>query len=399
METMRPLHAAWCWLLFLQSCIARQVSYEGYIVDNFCWDKPNHVAIDGSPLGTNPGQHILHCLFCCSCPDNGFVILEKLENPASDGSTYWPKYQLDDEGDSLMLELVTTEHLRGGDRQFIEQITTTGTLVGSELQVESLCFIPSVSNDEGNIICHNSTKPTSVAMTTSSSTTSVATATRSSTAFVATATSSSTASVANNNNASNIETTSVATTTSSSTIPVATQVSYEGYIVDNYCWNKPNHIAIDGSPLGTDPGKHILHCLFCCGCPDNGFVILEKLANPALDGSTYWPKYQLDDEGDSLMLELVTAEHSRGGDRQFIEQITTTGTLIGSELQVESLCFIPSVSNEEGMIICHNNTKTISTTSSPTPSVANNNDSFATRRHGEAGTFILIMMGLMFSSL
>lgn len=151
-------------------------------------------------------------------------------------------------------------------------------------------------------------------------------------------------------------------------------LSVQGYIVDNYCWNKPNHIGIDSAPLGTSPGAHVLHCLTCCGCPNEGYVILEKLATPTSEGFTYGRKYQLDNVGDSLMVELATAEMARGGDRPFNEQINATGVLIGNELRVSTLCFTPSVGNTGGETVCHgsstSSTRANFQTSSTVPTIA-----------------------------
>ena len=38
------------------------ISYTGFLVDLFCWDMPNHIAIDGANLATNPAAHSVHCL-------------------------------------------------------------------------------------------------------------------------------------------------------------------------------------------------------------------------------------------------------------------------------------------------------------------------------------------------
>jgi hypothetical protein len=77
----------------------------------------------------------------------------------------------------------------------------------------------------------------------------------------------------------------------------ASAFTYEGFVVDNYCWNKPNHKGIDGALLGSAPGTHILHCLTCCGCDRLGYTVLEELGP-----SSYAKKYELDDVGDALMV-------------------------------------------------------------------------------------------------
>merc|ERR1711881_208777 len=97
-------------------------------------------------MGTNPAGHVLHCLVCCGCDASGFSIMVSLATPASDGSTYWPKYRFDSTGDAYMVQLVNAEMARAGDRDFGDQVTATGTVAGNVLQVASLCFTPGVSN-------------------------------------------------------------------------------------------------------------------------------------------------------------------------------------------------------------------------------------------------------------
>merc|ERR1712113_533995 len=49
-----------------------------------------------------------------------------------------------------------------------------------------------------------------------------------------------------------------------------------GYVVDNYCWNKPNHVGIDGANLEFSPANHWLHCLTLSFCIPDGYVLLEE---------------------------------------------------------------------------------------------------------------------------
>eukprot|EP00931_Biecheleriopsis_adriatica_P053531 TRINITY_DN3134_c0_g1_i1.p1 TRINITY_DN3134_c0_g1~~TRINITY_DN3134_c0_g1_i1.p1 ORF type:complete len:212 (-),score=25.60 TRINITY_DN3134_c0_g1_i1:135-770(-) len=135
---------------------------------------------------------------------------------------------------------------------------------------------------------------------------------------------------------------------------VGTSFEYTGYVVDKYCWDRPGHRGIDGSQLGTNPGSHILHCLWEVPvCRDLGYVMLEELSSPAADGSTYALKYTLDDSGDDLVFQLSKAEQARGGDRPFNEQVTVTGTLTNNEIAVTRICITPQASNPSGDTICH----------------------------------------------
>merc|ERR1712066_199125 len=86
--------------------------------------------------------------------------------------------------------------------------------------------------------------------------------------------------------------------------------------------------------------------------------MLELLSSPASDGSTYGIKYQLDSEGDNLVFQLLQAEQTRGGDRQFDEQVTITGTVSGANMAVSGACITPTVNNPSGTTFCVNGTST-----------------------------------------
>lgn len=138
-------------------------------------------------------------------------------------------------------------------------------------------------------------------------------------------------------------------------LPAAFGVEYTGYVVDNFCWAKPEHKGIDGTPLGTKPEDHKLYCLEVQKCADSGFVMLEKLAAADADGDTYGPKYQLDKAGDDLVLEMVKAEMKRtgGGSYSFDVQATVTGTVSGEEMAVTKLCVTPTKDNADNHEFCY----------------------------------------------
>jgi len=84
-------------------------------------------------------------------------------------------------------------------------------------------------------------------------------------------------------------------------------VAVSGFLVDNYCWNKPNHLAIDGAKLGTAPQDHTVHCLRDVQeCIDSGYAILEKPAG----ASEYQVKYKLDAVGNANALKVIKATKS-----------------------------------------------------------------------------------------
>ena len=79
---------------------------------------------------------------------------------------------------------------------------------------------------------------------------------------------------------------------------------FTGYIVDKFCWDKPNHIAIDGSDLANDPKRHTLHCLWeVPQCRNSGYFLLE------LDSPTkkYVKKYTLDAASNTKAVALLEA--------------------------------------------------------------------------------------------
>lgn len=130
--------------------------FTGYVVDNYCWDKPNHQGIDGALLGTAPETHVLHCLTWTPCIPGGYTMLEALSEPADDGSTYMSKYQFDDNGDKLVVMWVNKEMMRAGDdADFDEKWTATGTLDadGVTIAVTKLCLTPRRQNEAGETLC------------------------------------------------------------------------------------------------------------------------------------------------------------------------------------------------------------------------------------------------------
>lgn len=144
---------------------------------------------------------------------------------------------------------------------------------------------------------------------------------------------------------------------------------FTGFVVDNYCWNKPGHRGNDGSQLGTAPEGHVLHCLWQVPqCKTQGYVMLEKLQAPDGDGNTYGAKYQLDDTGDTLAYDLFVAEQTRAGDRAFNELLTITGTAMGdgpgtvTTVSVSKICITPKEQNPSGQQYCFSNATTATST-------------------------------------
>ena len=102
------------------------VTHTGFVVDLFCWDMPNHRAIDGSILDTNPEDHTVHCMRDIQdCRENGFAVLQKL-----DDGTYDIAYRLDEAGNQAVLDYMdSTPDANGqGHRNGETVVKVTGTL-------------------------------------------------------------------------------------------------------------------------------------------------------------------------------------------------------------------------------------------------------------------------------
>ena len=50
-------------------------------------------------------------------------------------------------------------------------------------------------------------------------------------------------------------------TFNTTTIVESPVISYTGYLVDLFCWNMTDHIAVDGANLVTNPEKHTVGCM------------------------------------------------------------------------------------------------------------------------------------------
>jgi len=123
---------------------AGEVMHMGFLVDNFCWDKPGHVAIDGADLDTAPEDHSVHCMADIQdCRDNGFSLLEK----KSDG-TFMQKYVFDAAGNTKALALLDDLKAKeGADRKNVV-VTAMGS-VGSDGKTLSLSSLTAAKTSSG----------------------------------------------------------------------------------------------------------------------------------------------------------------------------------------------------------------------------------------------------------
>ena len=99
--------------------------FTGFIIDNFCWRRPGHVAIDGARLETRPQDHYLHCLLLSICKPDGYALLEEYDDAGT--TKYRIKYQLDAAGNAKAIEFFE-QQIAIRDRKFTDQVTVVGEL-------------------------------------------------------------------------------------------------------------------------------------------------------------------------------------------------------------------------------------------------------------------------------
>ena len=109
-------------------------------------------------------------------------------------------------------------------------------------------------------------------------------------------------------------------------------VTHTGFLVDLYCWDKPNHKGVDGANLGTEPEQHTVHCLRDIQrCIDGGYALLEKKAG----ATSYSLKYKLDATGNANILKLIKTTKSIAN-----FQVTATGTASADGLTLNGATFV-----------------------------------------------------------
>ena len=87
--------------------------------------------------------------------------------------------------------------------------------------------------------------------------------------------------------------------------------------IDMFCWEKPGHLAIDGSRLADAPQEHTMHCLRDPPrCRRGGYGVLRS--GPGA-GSNFELAYTFDAEGNRLALALVDSSPT-------IDNVTVTVT-------------------------------------------------------------------------
>lgn len=225
-----------------------------------------------------------------------------------DSGKYEFKYKLDEAGNGYMVELLKEEKRRAGDRELNDQITAVGTVEADELKVEYLIIEPSPENVEKTMFCYGKCTGMTVSIT--------------------------------------------------------------GFIIDNLCWEQPNHIGFDKVNLATNPQDHTLDCLLNDNCVKSGYALLEK----EIQGDSYEIKYQLNEAGNEIMEELLKAEKARVGEGKLDVEITAVGTYNVPTFNVEYLTMIPTRSNDDNTVFCFGNCPAalIPTTAAPAPPDSDN---------------------------
>jgi len=110
------------------------ITHTGFLIDILCWERDDHVAIDGAILDTNPEEHSIKCMRDVpECRENGHGILK----PVSDGCGYDLVYTFDEAGSALALEFIdSTEKENNIIVTVTGEIDTAGTMYVETLEAE-----------------------------------------------------------------------------------------------------------------------------------------------------------------------------------------------------------------------------------------------------------------------
>ena len=102
-----------------------EVTATGQLVDLYCWDTLNGVALDtGEDLKRHPTRHTVHCLVEVGvCKNSGFAIVNKAEG----SELYTVSYLLDESGNARAIELMEETPSRTRNQPTGFEITVTGT--------------------------------------------------------------------------------------------------------------------------------------------------------------------------------------------------------------------------------------------------------------------------------
>jgi len=109
--------------------------------------------------------------------------------------------------------------------------------------------------------------------------------------------------------------------------------TYTGYIVDNFCWDQPNNIAVDGADLKNDPSAHTVDCMTkLANCRNSGFGLLQKTS-----GGTYTLQYKFNDAGNQAVLMQLDATSTKSGYMATVTGIVGDASTTPPTLDVSSI--------------------------------------------------------------
>lgn len=270
----------WVWT----HCVLSQTTYSGYLIDIYCYQLPGSIALDGAPLRTRPQDHTVHCMRDIpECFNNGFAFVENVGTAAL--PNYVIKYKLDSVGNNLAYQILATT---ATVKSFV--VTATGTVDAATSTLRVTSFVegltPASPTPTGPSPNPTPTTPTTPTPTPTSTTPTTPTPT---------------------------------TPTPAPTNP--DQVSVTAILIDNYCWQLPNFIALDGANLKTRPQDHTVHCLRDIQeCIDSGYALVTNINSP--ENPRYEILYLLDSKGNNLILERIKVTPT---EKNFI--VDATGTV------------------------------------------------------------------------
>jgi hypothetical protein len=108
-----------------------------------------------------------------------------------------------------------------------------------------------------------------------------------------------------------------------------------GFLIDWECWNLPNHVALDGAKLETNPEDHYLHCLKLQRCKAKGYFLSARIAN----STTFSNIGSFDAAGNAKVIEWLDAQT---GDRQNVV-VTVDSDSASSSAEFPTLSNVRSI--------------------------------------------------------
>jgi hypothetical protein len=338
-----------------------RTNYTGVLVDVYCYELPNSLALDGAALRTNPQDHTVHCMRDVpQCSQNGYVLLA---NQGTDAEpNYVIKYKLDAIGNQMALDAL--KHTTTVKNFVVSAIGTLPSVNSTVMNVKALVegtTLPEMPKEvtyTGYIVdLHCWSLPGSVAVDGAPLKTNpekhtvqcmrdVPICFNSGFGFLENLGSSSKPNYVlkykldDNGNAmvqnllrstgmqKNFVVSARGFEAPDSVLRVvalsegeSNPVVYTGFVVDLWCWNLPGSVAIDGAPLRKKPQDHTVHCMRDIPqCSANGFGFLENAGTTT--NPNYGLRYRFDERGNQMVLKILNSTKTQ---KDFI--MTATGSV------------------------------------------------------------------------